>query len=493
MRGAIHACRRRADKPIEGTMTVGRKLTIGYAGLLAVAGGLAVAGLDAVRRISGELETASNVTSRKIELISEIRSDILTMRLGERGILLFSTLKLDDKVKASRGQFQSAWADLQARGQDMTPLLETDEGRRVMRGILENGQKYAQIHDGNYQLCLSGRVEEAIGIDAANLVAIGGSMTSGATGLMKLQHAVMQAGNERARETTEWARGLVIVLIVIALMTGVVVAFVLRQTTRGLRSVVAELTAGSGSIADAAKQVSVSSQSLADSASRQAASIEETSAAAEEITAITQKNTEAAHESAELLKQVSEIGAQTLASVEQMAESVAAINRSSGEVARVLHVIDEIAFQTNILALNAAVEAARAGEAGMGFAVVADEVRTLAQRCAEAAKKTAELIDHSVSQAHDGQNKVGLVKETMKKRESIAGELHQRADSIATSSGEQARGICEIGRAVNDMSSVTQGTAAHAEQSAAASTQLANQAGALASLAGRLETMVGRD
>jgi methyl-accepting chemotaxis protein len=473
-------------------MTVGGKLTVAYTGMLLVAGALAYAGLDAVRRISGELDTATNVTVKKIELIAEIKSDILTMRMGERGILLFSTLKLNDKVTAARKQFLTGWSDVQARSRSIQPMLVSDEGRRLLSTILANGGEYAEFHERNYQLCQAGQVDDAIRIDAAHLVTIGGNMATAADALMQRQRTYIQDGIQRARSVTAWARGVVLGLIGLAAAAGFFVLFLLRLTTRGLREVVAELTAGSTSIADAAKQVAVSSQSLAHAASGQAASIEETSAATEEITAITRRNSEAAQQSADLLSEAAAMGRSTTAAVEHLAESVGAINQSSGEIAKVLRVIDEIAFQTNILALNAAVEAARAGEAGMGFAVVADEVRTLAQRCAEAAKKTAELIDRSVAGAHDGQTGVAAVRDTIARREALADQIRQRAEAIAVSSEEQARGIHEIGRAVNDMSSVTQGTAAHAEQSAAASTELTSQADALAALAGRLETMVGR-
>ena len=130
--------------------------------------------------------------------------------------------------------------------------------------------------------------------------------------------------------------------------------------------------------------------------------------------------------------------------------------------------IDEIAFQTNILALNASVEAARAGEAGMGFAVVADEVRNLAQRCSQAAKDTAALIEESISRSTGGREKVDLVAGAIRAVTDEGTRVKALVEQMNTGSQEQTRGIEQIGKAITEMGRVTQATAASAEQSAAA-------------------------
>ena len=106
---------------------------------------------------------------------------------------------------------------------------------------------------------------------------------------------------------------------------------------------------------------------------------------------------------------------QAVQGTEAMSQHGAAINKIKDfkrPDRQIVKTIDEIAMQTNLLALNAAVEAARAGEAGTGFAVVAEEVRNLAQRSAEAAKNTANLIEESVNDAEDGVKISGEVSES---------------------------------------------------------------------------------
>jgi methyl-accepting chemotaxis protein/methyl-accepting chemotaxis protein-1 (serine sensor receptor) len=234
-----------------------------------------------------------------------------------------------------------------------------------------------------------------------------------------------------------------------------------------------------------------SSQSLAQGASEQAASLEETSASSEEINSMARKNTDNSRSTAELLARSQEKVDHANRYLEDMVVSMDQITQSSGKISKIIKVIDEIAFQTNILALNAAVEAARAGEAGMGFAVVADEVRSLAQRSAQAAKDTAALIEDSITRSNEGKGKVDQVAVAIRAVTEDSAKVKIMVDEVKLGSEEQSRGIEQIGKAINQMEQLTQTNAASAEESAAAAEELSAQSVALKDVIRRLQEMVG--
>ena len=176
-----------------------------------------------------------------------------------------------------------------------------------------------------------------------------------------------------------------------------------------------------------------------------------------------------------------------------MGKAIEEIETSAVETAKVLKVIDEIAFQTNILALNAAVEAARAGEAGMGFAVVADEVRNLAQRSAQAAKDTAALIEESIAHSKEGTTRLDQVADAIRSITASSAQVKMLVDEVSLGSQEQARGIEQIAKAVVQMQQVTQKTAANAEESASASEEMSAQADSMKTFADELQVVVGSE
>jgi len=277
------------------------------------------------------------------------------------------------------------------------------------------------------------------------------------------------------------------------LLVIVIVFYALNQKliVRPLQAIAAELKGGSTRIRQASDQLADSSQSLAQGATEQAASIEETSATTEEINSMTQKNAENSKAVAGLMSEAAGSVREANQKLEQMVSSMQDITGSSDRISKIIKVIDEIAFQTNILALNAAVEAARAGEAGMGFAVVANEVRSLAQRSAQAARDTTSLIEESIATSREGSGRLGEVTAAIQRVTGLSEKVRVFSDEVSAGSHEQAKGIDQITAAIRQMDEVTQRSAASAEESASAGRELRQESESLDGIIGRLALMIG--
>ena len=248
------------------------------------------------------------------------------------------------------------------------------------------------------------------------------------------------------------------------------------QLLEQLNRTFVDIKSASGQIDCGAEQVAAGAQALAQGATEQAGTIQELSARMNDISTKIVENADHAKSAGELSSSSAQLADTTMSEMTALMDSMNQISRKSNDIGKVIKVIEDIAFQTNILALNAAVEAARAGTAGKGFSVVADEVRNLAAKSSEAVKNTAVLIEDSIQAVQGG---VKAASSTWDSFETLVEKLEQAVNlinQISDASGEQAAAIQEITVGVDQISSVVQTNSATSEESAATSEELSSQA-----------------
>jgi methyl-accepting chemotaxis protein len=475
---------------MDSQMTVGKKLTLVGAlliGLTIALGSVVLAGLSSYEKV---VKSLADDALAGVSACSRVEAEFLEMR-GDMWRQVASDdpkdiERMDQEIQRLKGAIASGLKEIQGS-------IFTSEERALNQKIDPALARYYELWDkataaGNGTKNKHAYREFAAGsaIMTDLQTAIGDETEYSRRNGVKYTTEALSTG---AR--TKWLTWLLLALS--ASLGSGALYLVVRSLNRTLRQAVSELLEGAGQVASASAQVASSSQALAQGSSEQAASLQETSASSEEITSMTRKNAENSAMTATLMIRVDRRVAEGNQTLEEMMRSMQEITGSSDKISKIIKVIDEIAFQTNILALNAAVEAARAGEAGMGFAVVADEVRSLAQRSAQAAKDTSALIVESIAKSNEGSTRLQRVGDVMRAITESTVQVKTLVDEVNVGSQEQARGIQQISKAISQMDQVTQSTAASAEEGASASEELSAQAEAMDHAVRKLSQLVDRD
>jgi carbonic anhydrase len=446
-------------------------------------------------RINGELEMMALDNIPLLAYIADVEASML-----EQGIIVQRAA--NTKAKAAKGEFETLSEQIKQELAAVDEVL-TDGAKRAEQK--EQQDEFAQLQE---QIDAIRKEHAAFSQTAQTLLEKSKSTKSSAlyqtleqeerklrTILTQVVENIKQETIHEAELAHQAASGLataVLVVSIFAIIIGIAIALYIATLIAGkLGAINSTIHDAADLVAAASEQVASSGQQMAQGASEQAASLEQISSSLEEISSMTKQTAGNAQQADSLMGESKQLTLSGQESMQRLNHAIEDIKHSSDETAKIVKGIDEISFQTNLLALNAAVEAARAGEAGKGFAVVAEEVRNLAQRAANAAKDTAARIEESQKKSENG---VVLALESAKAIEAIAQSAQMVAAliaQIASASKEQSAGIEQLNTSVAQMDTITQSTAANAEESASASEELSAQAQNLNTMVSSLSQLIG--
>jgi len=473
---------------LQSKMTIGRKFALTGAFLMVMTMALGLVSLLGLSSADRSIAAVADDSLAGVSACSLVESGLLEIR-GDIWRHISSRdsadmANVEQQIQKLKEQVKTGIATMQ-KG------IFTDEERELNRKIQPLVDQYYRAWDGIIDLSRASKNEEAYKKYMAEAAPAYEAARAAVAAETEYNRSTGSRNSAEAHSQSSHTQALVWVVLIVAVLAGCGLLFAMvRSINTALIQAVSEVGSGAVQVASAASQIAASSQALAQGSSEQAASLEETSSSSEEINSMARKNAANSETMSTLVDQSQEMFTRANRELDEMVVSMDEINQSSSKISKIIKVIDDIAFQTNILALNAAVEEARAGEAGMGFAVVAEEVRNLAQRSAQAAKDTSSLIEESIAKSNGGKQKVDRVADAIRTITEDSGKIKILVDEVTLGSSEQTRGLDQISKAINQMEQVTQSTAAAAEQGAAAAEELDTQSTALKQAVAQLNAMI---
>jgi len=476
------------DLPIICVMAIGKRITLAFAFLL-----LCLVLVSGISLYTGQQTQVAftSITTDSLPGIYEIGQ--LAGVVGHlRALTLMDTVATREQQGAFQQEIGRREREFQEGMVRYERTITTDEDRALFAPIAPAYEDYRKILHQVLALADASQEEQAQALyvsDARPAVLKLIQYIDAEIAFNKTNGDRNAARTSAAVATSQWWTWALLLFSLAA--GGTAATVIVLSVDRTLHTTVAELSGASQQVHAAAAQIASSSQALAQGASEQAATLQQVSASSEEISTMTTSSADKTRSAAQSMAGTFQQINQANSTLQEMMTSMQEINTSSEKISKIIKVIDEIAFQTNILALNAAVEAARAGEAGAGFAVVADEVRSLAQRCSQAAGDTASLIEDSIAKTRDGKSNVDRVAEAIHSLTGSSSAVKALVEEVSASSQQEALGVQQIANAVLQMQQVTQQAASGAEESASASQELTAQSETMRAIVQRLATLVG--
>ncbi|MDT8900683.1 methyl-accepting chemotaxis protein [Anaeroselena agilis] len=494
---------------------IANKLIISFLVVAVIAGAVGAVGVYNLFILAREDKVLFEYYSVPLEQMGVIKEAYQKSRVNVRDAILNKDAKI---IAANIKQFDDRIKDMKSETASVGKTLVSDEGRKVHKTLEVAVTEYDIYCKELFTMIQAGQIDQVNqlmqtkGMRMAEILE--GSLAK--LGDMKVDLAKQKAASNK--ETADKATMIMLAFVAIGVLLAMVLGvFVSRLISRPLKEMVgvagkladgdldvsitvrsrdevgelakafqtmtdninhamSNINASADQVASGSKQMSDSSMALSQGATEQASSIEELTASLEEIAAQTEQNAANANQANTLAEAAKDNAAEGNSQMLGMLKAMDDINESSASISKIIKVIDEIAFQTNILALNAAVEAARAGQHGKGFAVVAEEVRNLAARSANAAKETTALIEGSIKKVEGGTRIANATATALDQIVDGVTKVAELVGQIAVASNEQAAGIAQVNQGVMQVSQVVQTNSATAEESAAASEELAGQA-----------------
>jgi methyl-accepting chemotaxis protein len=511
------------------SITIGKRLAIGFGGVLALMAILAGLAIQRVGQIDGILTHINDVNSVKQRYAINFRGSVHDRAIALRDVVLATSPDAAkphaDLIRKLDGNYQQSAGPLDALFAERKDILP--EEKQALATIKEVERRTQPLIAKVIELRQEDKVPEAAALlDKQGAPAFVEWLAS-VNRLIDLEEQLNNDAAKQARTMTGSFFAWMLVLLAVAIAAGGLAAwtisrgllrklggepdyaveiagaiaagdlsvpietragdsrsllFAMKAMRDSLVTIVSQVRTGTITIANASTEIRAGNQHLSERSERQAGTLEETASSMEELTGTVRQNADNARQANVLAESASSVAQRGGAVVAQVVQTMASINESSKQIAEIIGVIDGIAFQTNILALNAAVEAARAGEQGRGFAVVAGEVRNLAQRSAAAAKEIKSLISDSVAKVDDGAKLVDAAGSTMEEIVTSVKRVTDIMAEISLASQEQSAGIEQVNRAIGQMDETTQQNATLVEQAGAAASALQDEAENLARL-----------